>query len=97
MTAEKESNPIRRHVIYHGRVQGVFFRATSVEVSRTFRVVGYVRNQVDGTVELEVQGPPVEVDGFLASIANHFKHSITKAEMSDRALRDDEDALGVRY
>jgi acylphosphatase len=97
VTAETAANSIRRHVVYHGRVQGVFFRATSVELSQNFRVVGFVRNQSDGTVELEAQGLPVEVDGLLAAIANHFKHNITKAEIGDLAPRDDEGEFGVRY
>lgn len=97
MSSRSNTGPIRRHVTYHGRVQGVFFRATSVELARNYRVVGFVRNQSDGTVELEAQGAAAEVDGLLAAIAKHFKHNIIKADISELALRDDESEFGVRY
>ena len=97
MTADQQSNPVRRHVIYRGRVQGVFFRATSYDLSRSFQVVGYVRNAPDGTVELEAEGPLSEVDGFLAAVANHFKHNITAARASDVPARGDERDFRIRY
>jgi len=78
------SNPVRRHVIYHGRVQGVCFRMISHDLSHNFRVVGYVRNLPDGTVELEAEGEPAEVDRFLAAVVTEFKHNITEADV--RAL-----------
>ena len=97
MNAAPESNSIRRHVIYHGRVQGVFFRATSYDLSRNYRVAGYVRNRPDGTVELEAEGKPTEVDRFLAAIADHFARYITNANMSDIPPSGDESEFGIRY
>lgn len=97
MSAEPEPTPIRRHVVYHGRVQGVFFRATSYDLSRNYRVVGYVRNLPDGTVELEAEGEPAEVDRFLEAIAGHFGHNITNTDMSDAPPRGDETDFGIRY
>ncbi len=88
---------VRKHVIYSGRVQGVFFRATSEELAREFRVVGYVRNRPDGTVELETQGPPEEVDSFLTAIGRHFKHNITRSQVQDRPASGDETTFEIRY
>ena len=42
----------RRHVIVHGRVQGVYFRGATVELG----VGGWVRNRSDGTVEAVFEG-----------------------------------------
>jgi len=58
---------IRCRVIYAGRVQGVFFRATAREIAQRHGVAGYARNQHDGTVELEAEGPPDKIDAFLAA------------------------------
>lgn len=59
---------IRVRVIYSGRVQGVGFRATCLQLSRRTVVVGFVRNRDDGTVELEAEGAERHVEDFLASI-----------------------------
>ena len=46
----------RRHVIVHGRVQGVYFRGATVERARQLGVCGWVRNRSDGTVEAVFEG-----------------------------------------
>ena len=97
MNAAQEANSIRRHVIYHGRVQGVFFRATSYDLSRNYRVAGYVRNRPDGTVELEAEGEPTEVDRFLAAIAGHFEHHIANTNVSDIPPSGNQSEFRIRY
>jgi acylphosphatase len=97
VNANQESGRVRRHVIYHGRVQGVFFRATSFEVSRNFRIVGHVRNRPDGTVELEAEGPASEVERFLDAIADEFSSNIAEAKTTDVPVRDDEPEFRIRY
>ena len=77
-------NHVRR-LAYHGRVQGVGFRATTVHLARGFAVTGYVRNQSDGTVEVAVEGDRGEVERFLASISSRFSTNITKIEESCEA------------
>jgi acylphosphatase len=92
-----ESDPIRRHVIYRGRVQGVCFRATAHDLSRDCRVVGYVRNMPDGTVELEAEGEPAEVDRFLASVQRHFQHNIRNADVTEASPTGDDQEFRIRY
>lgn len=97
MTAESESNRIRRHVVYYGRVQGVCFRAMTHDLSRGCRVAGYVRNLRDGTVELEAEGEPAEVERFLASVERTFEHNIRDADVTDIASTGDEQDFRIRY
>jgi acylphosphatase len=97
MTPEAGSQAIRTRVIYSGHVQGVCFRAISRELSRRFRVVGYVRNQPDGTVELEAEGTPSEVEGFLSAIGQEFSGYIAHAERASRPSRGDENRFEIRY
>ena len=40
----------------HGRVQGVFFRASTQEKAQELGLAGFVQNQPDGTVYLEAEG-----------------------------------------
>lgn len=48
--------PQRVHVIVHGRVQGVYFRASTRERARHLGLAGWVRNCPDGSVELIAEG-----------------------------------------
>jgi acylphosphatase len=49
---------IRRRVVVHGRVQGVFFRDSCRREARRLGVTGFVRNVDDGTVEAVFEGDP---------------------------------------
>ncbi len=97
MTAETGSQPVRCRVVYSGRVQGVCFRATALELSRRRPVVGYVRNRPDGTVELEAEGPPQEVEAFLAAVAQEFEGYVRHAERTSLAPRGDERQFDIHY
>jgi acylphosphatase len=47
---------INRHVLISGRVQGVFFRASTKQKAEQLGVKGWVRNTSDGRVEAVFQG-----------------------------------------
>ena len=49
---------IRRRVVVHGQVQGVFFRDSCRREARSRHVAGWVRNNSDGTVEAVFEGDP---------------------------------------
>ncbi len=49
---------IRRRVVVHGFVQGVFFRDTVRRQAVRGGVAGWVRNNRDGTVEAVFEGDP---------------------------------------
>ncbi|WP_187262158.1 acylphosphatase [Pontibacter beigongshangensis] len=42
----------------HGKVQGVFFRASTRDKARELSLTGFVQNEPDGTVYIEAQGTP---------------------------------------
>ena len=56
---------VRRRVIVHGRVQGVFFRDTTRRHAQTRGLSGWVRNRHDGTVEAVFEGEPEAVERML--------------------------------
>ena len=56
----------RKHVRISGRVQGVFFRASTRDKARELGLAGWVRNCSDGTVKLMVEGPVEQVDRLLS-------------------------------
>jgi acylphosphatase len=47
---------VRKRVIVHGRVQGVFFRDTTRRMAESRGVAGWVRNNPDGGVEAAFEG-----------------------------------------
>ena len=63
---------IRKRIVFGGRVQGVGFRYLTRRAAGVIGVTGWVRNELDGTVTLEIQGTEEQVDGTLLAI----KHMI---------------------
>ena len=55
---------VARHLIIHGRVQGVWYRAWAVQAARELGLTGWIRNRRDGTVEAVVQGEAAAVLKF---------------------------------
>jgi acylphosphatase len=55
------SERIRRRVVVHGRVQGVFFRDSTDREARRRGLAGWVRNREDGAVEAVFEGAPEDV------------------------------------
>jgi acylphosphatase len=53
---------VRRRVVAHGRVQGVFFRDSTRSEARSAGVSGWVCNRSDGAVEAVFEGEPEAVE-----------------------------------
>jgi len=54
----------RVHVIIHGSVQGVFFRANAKRIAESLGLKGYVRNIDDGCVEVVAEGSEEKLISF---------------------------------
>ena len=52
-------------IIISGRVQGVFFRASSKAVADQLGIKGITRNNKDGTVFIEAEGDDFSLELFL--------------------------------
>lgn len=48
-----------------GKVQGVFYRASTEKIAKQIGLVGFVRNEIDGNVYIEVQGNEEQLDEFV--------------------------------
>lgn len=92
----REPQVIRRRVLYRGRVQGVGFRYTTQAIAGGFDVTGFVRNLVDGSVELEAQGEMAVVSAFLRAVASRLEANIDDAETSDLTVQPDDRAFTIR-
>jgi acylphosphatase len=52
-------------IVVTGRVQGVFYRGWTVETARALGVTGWVRNRIDGSVEILACGSKEAVDKLI--------------------------------
>ena len=76
----------RETAFFHGRVQGVGFRYTTLQVAKGFDVSGWVRNLPDGRVELQCEGEPGEIDAFIRAIEETMDGYIRKTERSSQRV-----------
>jgi acylphosphatase len=56
---------VRRRIVVHGRVQGVFFRDSTQRKASREGLSGWVRNCPDGSVEAVLEGEPEAVERVL--------------------------------
>jgi acylphosphatase len=57
---------VRKRVVIHGHVQGVFFRDTLRRLAERHGVAGWARNRWDGTVEAVFEGSEEDVERLVA-------------------------------
>ena len=81
---------IRRRVIVHGFVQGVFFRDTVRRRALSAGVSGWVRNNWDGSVEAVFEGDPLAVERLVA-----FCHEGPRGARVDRVEKEIEQPEGL--
>jgi acylphosphatase len=67
-------------VYFTGRVQGVGFRYSTLQVAKEFEVSGFVSNLPDGRVHLEVEGRPAEVESFISAVGERMHGYVRKME-----------------
>ena len=82
---------IRRRVVVHGRVQGVFFRDSTRRQAEKTRVAGWVRNREDGAVEAVFEGG----DDAVARIVDWVREGPGHADV-ERVEVAEEEPEGLR-
>jgi acylphosphatase len=60
---------VARKFLIRGEVQGVGYRFFAQRAAATHQVVGYVRNEPDGSVEVLAEGPAASVEAFKNDLA----------------------------
>ncbi len=59
---------IRKHMVFYGEVQGVGFRWNAKYIARNYGLSGWVRNLHDGSVELEAEGTPQDINSLVSEL-----------------------------
>lgn len=66
MASHETDQPSRAQIRIRGRVQGVYYRASMVQEAHKARLVGWVRNCEDGSVEAVAEGRRAAIEALLA-------------------------------
>lgn len=77
---------IAKHIIFTGRVQGIGFRFTALNIASRYALTGHVRNLTDGTVEMIAQGPPDDIDSCVADIKDSLEDYVTDTKVNEIPL-----------
>ena len=78
---------ICRKCLVSGRVQGVFYRATTANRARELRITGYAKNLADGRVEVLACGEASAVGVFVEWLWTGSSGSkVTSVEVNEVSL-----------
>jgi acylphosphatase len=71
-------SPVRLAINFQGRVQGVGFRFTAREIvtRHPAPLTGWVRNEQDGSVQMEIQGEPAAIETALTELQSAMSSNI---------------------
>ena len=83
-------------VFFTGRVQGVGFRYTALQVAKEFEVAGFVGNLPDGRVHLEAEGRAEEVAAFIVALEERMHGYIRKTERNARVCPPQHTGFGIK-
>jgi len=81
--------PTIRHLLIHGRVQGVGFRAWAQDTAGELGVEGWVRNRRGGEVEMVIAGSPQAV-AAMAWACRHGPSFAHVLRVDEREATEDE-------
>lgn len=87
---------VRKHIVFHGRVQGVGFRYTAKYMAQSLELTGWVRNEYDGTVTMEVQGRETLINKLLVRLNHDRFITIEWMDTEETPLVDTERSFSVR-
>ncbi|MDX1764932.1 MAG: acylphosphatase [bacterium] len=91
-------DPLRLHLEIHGRVQGVWFRASTREEALGMGLSGWVRNRANGNVEVTVEGERSAVDRLVAWCRTGPRGaSVSKINIREEPYVGEFDTFQVRY
>ena len=83
-------------VRYEGRVQGVGFRFTVVNLAQALDVTGWVKNEFDGSVSMVAEGAEDQLMALLQAVKNsHLDRTITNELVRRSAATGEFDRFGV--
>ena len=96
-TKEEVMDKVRRHFHFYGQVQGVGFRFQAMMAAQSLGLTGWVRNEHDGSVTMEIQGSEEEIAAAIDLIRNSRFIRIEKTETKLIPLEEGESSFNADY
>ena len=86
---------VRKHIIFHGSVQGVGFRYYSEHKANQLRLTGWATKLYIGEDTLEVQGSEAAIDELVAFLAGRRFVQITGMDVRKLDVVEEDRKFGI--
>lgn len=90
------SDLLRKHLVFSGDVQGVGFRWRARHAARAVGATGWVRNERDGRVSMELQGTEEQIDQVLDALERGLYIRIRDIEVRSLPAEPEERSFVTR-
>lgn len=88
----------RFHIVFSGRVQGVGFRWTLINIAKKYDLTGFCENLINGDVDVEIQGNADNLDAFLKETLENKRYiRINDYTIKQIDIVTDETVFDVKY
>ena len=94
--AKEMTGIVRKHIVVSGRVQGVGFRYRASHAAMQLNLTGWVRNDPEGTVTMELQGDETDIYRMIPILERGTWISIDDWKETDMPVDEDERGFRVR-
>jgi len=84
-------------ITFQGRVQGVGFRATARHIAADFDITGWVKNEPDSSVLMEVQGEQSEVNRYLDTLHQRMGRLIQSESSANLPPNPSEHTFDIHF
>lgn len=88
---------IRKYIRFYGWVQAVGFRWRAMQAAELYGATGWVRNEYDDSVSMEIQGTEKQIDDVIAAIERGTYIRIERMEVKTIGVDPDERGFRVKY
>jgi acylphosphatase len=88
---------VRKYIRFYGEVQAVGFRYYASTAADRHGATGWVRNEYDGSVSMEIQGSEEQIDSVLSSLEKGTYIKIMNTEVKELEPLSDERRFRVKY
>ncbi len=85
---------IRKHIVFTGSVQGVGFRYRARHAAELYGCTGWVRNEYDGSVAMEIQGTEEQIDRVILAVERGTFVRIENMDVKTIPVVEDERGFG---
>ncbi len=92
-----KSKRIRKYLRFYGQVQAVGFRYTACQAASLYGATGWVRNEYDDSVSMEIQGTEKQIDDVVAAIERGTYIRVDRMESKTIPTIPDERGFRVAY